>query len=358
MNVTTADTSRTIQGHLDGHAPGFRKGHEGGSRTPTSGAPVVPGAANDGGSAPRLERPTADIDRLLLRTSRTFALAIPELPEPLRREVGVAYLLFRIADTFEDATRWPRSERLGALAAFDRLLGASPWPQDEAWRLAALWVDARPCDHEGYLELLGAVPGVLGELEAITPVRRAAIVHHTLRTSEGMAGFVASGTEDGNLRLGTLADLQHYCYIVAGIVGELLTDLFVDFAPQLESARAFLAARARAFGEGLQLVNILKDADSDACHGRVYLPPGLARSEILALARTNLDAAAEYVSALQVGGAPRGLVGFTALPVLLARATLDRLERFGAGRSISRVEVGAIFARLQADLDAGASVID
>ena len=46
------------------------------------------------------ERRPADIDRLLVRTSRTFALAIPLLPEPLRREVGVAYLLFRIADTF------------------------------------------------------------------------------------------------------------------------------------------------------------------------------------------------------------------------------------------------------------------
>jgi farnesyl-diphosphate farnesyltransferase len=302
-----------------------------------------------------LDRPTADIDGLLLRTSRTFALAIPQLPEPLQREVGVAYLLFRIADTFEDATRWPRAERLGALAAFDRLLGASPWPRDEAWRLAATWVDARPCDHEGYLELLGAVPGVLSELDGMKPTRRAAIVHYTLRTSEGMAGFVSASTEDGSLRLGTLADLQHYCYVVAGIVGELLTELFLDFAPQLESARATLAARARAFGEGLQLVNILKDADSDASHGRVYLPPGLARAQIFALARTDLEAAIEYVSALQTGGAPRGLVGFTALPVLLARATLDSLER--SGRSINRGEVGSIFGRLQADLEAGTSIM-
>jgi len=308
--------------------------------------------------APRLEGPAADIDGLLVRTSRTFALAIPELPEPLRREVGVAYLLFRVADTFEDATRWPRAERLTALAAFDRLLRASPWPRDEAGRLAARWVDARPCDHEGYLELLGALPGVLGELDGIAPARRAAIVKYARCTAEGMAGFVAGGTEEGNLRLATLADLRHYCYIVAGIVGELLTELFLDFAPQLGSARAFLADRARAFGEGLQLVNILKDADSDARHGRVYLPRGLERAELLALARTDLDDAAEYVGALQAGGAPRGLVGFTALPVLLARATLDRIERFGAGRSITRVEVASIFARLQVDLDTGASPVD
>jgi farnesyl-diphosphate farnesyltransferase len=293
----------------------------------------------------------ADVDRLLLRTSRTFALAIPELPEPLRREVGVAYLLFRIADTFEDATRWPRGDRLAALAAFDDLLRAPSIP--EATRLANAWVDARPCDHDGYLELLAAVPGVIGELLAITPRRRAAIVRHTLRTSEGMASFVSASTEDGNLRLSALPDLQHYCYIVAGIVGELLTELFLDFAPALEASRDALVERAARFGEGLQLVNILKDADSDARHGRVYLPEGLSRAQILAIARADLDASTEYVHTLQSGGAPRGVVGFTALPVLLARATLDLIEQAGSGRSISRAEVGALVGRLQRALDDG-----
>jgi farnesyl-diphosphate farnesyltransferase len=297
----------------------------------------------------------ADIDRLLVLTSRTFALAIPELPEPLRREVGVAYLLFRIADTFEDATRWPRADRLSALAAFGHLL-SSPALED-AERLSAAWVEARPCDHAGYLELLGAVPGVLGELHAIRPSRRAAIVRHTLRTAEGMAGFVGSGDEHGNLRLGTLGELRHYCYIVAGIVGEVLTELFLDFTPSLEHVRQNLTDRAALFGEGLQLVNILKDADSDARHGRVYLPPGLARAEILALARADLDAATEYVLTLQSSGAPRGVVGFTALPVLLARATLDLVEQAGPGRSISRADVAILFGRLQHALDAGAPAL-
>jgi phytoene/squalene synthetase len=49
----------------------------------------------------------ANLDDLLLKTSRTFALSIPMLPEPTRRHVGIAYLLFRVADTFEDAALWP-----------------------------------------------------------------------------------------------------------------------------------------------------------------------------------------------------------------------------------------------------------
>jgi farnesyl-diphosphate farnesyltransferase len=44
------------------------------------------------------------------------------LPEPTRRHVGIAYLLFRVADTFEDASHWPREMRTKALADFCALL--------------------------------------------------------------------------------------------------------------------------------------------------------------------------------------------------------------------------------------------
>ena len=359
MNVTPEATTRNVP-FLSSASPASSasSASSSASSAASSCSPVLP-LSSGAQRMTRVERPLIDVDRLLVRTSRTFALAIPELPEPLRREVGVAYLLFRIADTFEDATRWPRADRLAALAAFDGLLqraAGEAGGRDEAARLAAAWVAARPCDHEGYLELLAAVPGVLAELDGFKPSRRAAIVRHTLRTSAGMAGFVAAGTEEGSLRLASLGDLQHYCYIVAGIVGELLTELFLDFTPALERARPALDAGAAVFGEGLQLVNILKDADSDARHGRVYLPGGLDRGEILAIARDDLRAATAYVLALQAFGAPRGVVSFTGLPVLLARATLDTVERAGPGTSITRAHVAALYTRLQRDLDAGVPV--
>ena len=68
----------------------------------------------------RREWRAADLEELLIASSRTFALAIPHLPEPTRREVTIAYLLFRVADTFEDATSWPRSSRIEALERFVR----------------------------------------------------------------------------------------------------------------------------------------------------------------------------------------------------------------------------------------------
>ena len=60
--------------------------------------------------------------------------------------------------------------------------------------------------------------------------------------------------------------------------------------------------RSRFFGEALQLVNILKDASSDATEGRIYLPPGVDRARVFALARRDLDTAAAYVGTLQRAG--------------------------------------------------------
>src|SRR5438552_18417468 len=66
----------------------------------------------------------ADLDALLAKTSRTFALAIPFLPEPTRREVTIAYLLLRIGDTFEDATGWPTEKKTAALTEFNTPVAA------------------------------------------------------------------------------------------------------------------------------------------------------------------------------------------------------------------------------------------
>ena len=82
-----------------------------------------------------------------------------------------------------------------------------------------------------------------------------------------------------------------------------------------------------------------------------------ARSPSAAAAPRSTAARSLYVRSLQAAGAPRGVLGFTALPVVLARATLDRIERSGPGSAIRRADVAALFERLQVDLDAGAPLL-
>jgi len=291
-----------------------------------------------------------DLADLLQKTSRTFALSIPVLPEPTNREVMIAYLLFRIADTFEDAAHWEPEDRIGALRSFNKLLASYSRP--EAERLSAAWSAAGPSPHAGYQELIAEVPFVLDAFFAMSPAAVESVRTHVIRSADGMAGFVAR-TQGGKLVLSDIADLKAYCYVVAGIVGEMLTELFLLGRESLEPAAAFLRERAATFGEALQLVNILKDSARDAAEGRSYLPAEGNREEVFALARRDLGVAGDYIRALQAHSAPRGLVEFTALPVLLARASLDKIESRGPGSKISRPEVFFLTQRLKRALDRG-----
>jgi farnesyl-diphosphate farnesyltransferase len=291
---------------------------------------------------------TGKLEDLLEKTSRTFALSIPVLPEPTRREVMIAYLLFRIADTFEDAAHWPPESRIEALADFRELLSADS--RERAETLSTRWAAQEVSPHKGYRELISEVPFVLDAFFGLSAGAIAPIRAHVDRSAEGMASIV-SRTKDGRLTLHSVQDLKDYCYIVAGIVGEMLSELFLLDRTSLAPIAPYLRERAATFGEALQLVNILKDSAGDTAEGRSYLPADTPRSEIFALARRDLGVAGDYILALQKAKAPRGIIEFTALPVQLAWAALERVEKHGPGSKVSRPEVFLITQRLKRALD-------
>jgi farnesyl-diphosphate farnesyltransferase len=288
------------------------------------------------------------LEDLLENTSRTFALSIPVLPEPTREQVMIAYLLFRIADTFEDAAHWPPQKRIEALQEFrDLLAGYSP---EAAQRLAGKWTADGASPHAGYRELIAETPFVLDAFLALDPDAVASVRDHVSRSAEGMARFVARA-DGGVLILNDMIDLRAYCYSVAGIVGEMLSELFLLKREPLLAIAPYLRERASTFGEALQLVNILKDATVDETEGRSFLPRSVPRAEVFDLARTDLIIAAEYTLALQKAGAPRGIVEFCALPAELAWATLRKVEERGPGSKVSHLELFAIRKRLERSLD-------
>lgn len=279
-----------------------------------------------------------ELASLLQRTSRTFALTIPLLDEPLATDVGLAYLLFRIADTLEDAPSWGRDARMSALDSFGEWLVGEHGERR--------WLDAvaasPPTDDAGCLALIARAESVRTAVAHRGHDLALAMTMDVVRTSSKMAEFVARQTDAGELVLTDLEDLREYCYAVAGIVGELLTEMFLKRDPELEPERETLMDLAPAFGEALQLVNILKDAPSDAREGRSYIPPSVARADVMALARADLAQANEYVAVLARAGASAHVRTFCELPVRLAIATLDRLEQ-GAAK-LTREEVMQIFA--------------
>lgn len=277
------------------------------------------------------------LEDLLEKTSRTFAASIPLLDEPTRRWVGLAYLLLRIADNFEDAASWGVEDRVTALRRFLEVLEPTGAPLSKQEVID--WVKRRPQDHPGYLELLRRAPQVVAASRATGDKAWALLSKHVARSTQGMIDTVQRADGRGSLELKSMQDLKDYCYLVAGIVGELLTDLFVLAAPGLEQVRGELEQRAALFGEALQLVNIVKDAAGDAVEGRQFLPDDVALDEVFRVAREDLLVAQEYVELMRRVDTPSGHIAFTALPVRLAWATLRAVEKRGSGAKISRLAV-------------------
>lgn len=292
----------------------------------------------------------ATIESLLERTSRTFALAIPLLPEPLRSDVTLGYLVFRIADTLEDADCWNRDLRVDSLREFQELL--HEMNPDGARQTAARWCDLAPTANRQDTQLLRQTADVLAALADRQPAAQQIIRSHALRSAAGMAETLAGADPQGRLALQSISDLRRYCYHVAGIVGEMLTALFREhLAPS--PAREGLSLHAAAFGEGLQLVNILKDAAVDGQNGRSYLPRSAPASEVFALAREDLTSAGRYIELLTEAQAPSGCVAFARLPLELAWASLDRIESRGPGAKLTRPEVAAVLSAVTSGILAG-----
>ena len=78
----------------------------------------------------------------------------------------------------------------------------------------------------------------------------------------------------------TRAELDRYTHMNAGCVGEYWTDMVAAHRPRCAGwDLAAMRARGARFGQGLQLVNVLRDLPRDLRIGRCYLP----RAELAAL---------------------------------------------------------------------------
>jgi farnesyl-diphosphate farnesyltransferase len=68
------------------------------------------------------------------------------------------------------------------------------------------------------------------------------------------------------------SDLDDYCYYVAGVVGQMLTELFCSYSVTVKQQRSALHDLAVSFAQGLQMTNILKDIWEDRSRGACWLP--------------------------------------------------------------------------------------
>ena len=280
---------------------------------------------------------------LLPNVSRTFALTIPVLEPPVREQVAVAYLLCRIADTIEDADGTPDPVRIKLFGLFLDMIRR---PGDAGSRAAFQehWCGAVDRHHR---ELIARCGDVLDAHAELSPPAQQSIEACLEEMVSGMTHFLQAGdcASQPKRPCGSIEDLEQYCHVVAGTVGILLTRLF---SPELPVSWAVPERyeQGRRFGLGLQITNVLKDAEKDRRRGISYVPlqSDAGTAPLIHLALNHLDRAQQYI--VSIPPARGDLRLFCVWACHLALATLALIAQHpDRAVKVSREELSPLLER-------------
>ena len=219
-------------------------------------------------TAPAFESPAAVIENsaayccdLAKRSKTQFYITFFALPRPMFRDMCVLYAFMRKTDDLADDVTYSVEERTARLAA---------------WRMA----------------LQQTVDGQLVD-DPVLPAVSDLISRHSLNPRwlfdviDGVESDLSPRT------FPTFAQLDDYCYHVAGAVGLCCIHIWKFTDPRAEEA-------AVACGTAFQLTNILRDIAEDRKNGRVFLPEeDLTRFEVTPELLTTGGSDPRYQSLMQ-----------------------------------------------------------
>ena len=187
----------------------------------------------------QLDAAYAQCRAIAKREAKNFYYAFVALPRPRRNAICAVYAFMRQADDLADDETVSLDERRARLHAWlDRWHAAARGASTRD--LVFLAVRDATARYSIPLSLLDdLVAGVAMDLDA-----------------------AKGGAPD---TYATFADLYHYCYLVASVVGLVCIRIFGYTDPRAEKL-------AEETGIAFQLTNILRDVAEDAARSRVYLP--------------------------------------------------------------------------------------
>jgi phytoene/squalene synthetase len=256
------------------------------------------------------------------------------LPEPLRTETAVAYLLCRAIDRIASSASVTAAARLQAMSTFVELLEGRVFDRSET---------NTGLDVDRFCELRESLPTIRVAVEELRIGARTRIRDGVRRSASAAAVLITKSDARYQAEIATMEELRQYCAAVSGTVFETWTELVLIDRQCLEKIANDLRARAGLVGEGLRLVKILRDAPDRHVAGDITLLPRRAHSrEVLALAESDLAAATTYAGMLRAARAEAGIVSFVTLIVELGLANLRRVRAWGIGAKLSQSEIAKI----------------
>ncbi len=204
----------------------------------------------------------------LKRVSRSFAAVIRQLPSDLEDAICVFYLVLRGLDSVEDDMNLDPVGKRKLLTDFHVNLGTGrnyPGIGDTD-------------DYRALMARFGQVDAFFGQL----PQQHCDVIRRICRQMGlGMVEFTEKEVD-------SLSDYDHYCHIVAGLVGLGLTELFAASGHEERELPDHLDL-ANAMGLFLQKTNITRDYHEDLIEGRVFWPSGIWRKHAASIGTFNQD---------------------------------------------------------------------
>jgi farnesyl-diphosphate farnesyltransferase len=195
-------------------------------------------------------------------------------------------------------------------------------------------------------ELLGALPALMRMMEQ--QVDRVEISSLWRTILEGQL-FDLRRFSAGAAPL-TREELEYYCWMVAGSVGESWTRLIIKNDPEIlpvsfrdRKGLTMMTQLGSDYGKGLHLLNILRDRAADQQLGRIYLQEKNI-PELMHLAAAWFEQGERYCQNLRSGRIRYA----SEMPLRLAQRTLARLQKSPETlqRKIARWEVLEVLFRM------------
>jgi len=298
------------------------------------------------------------IDALLQATSRSFYPTLKYLPKKVRGQIGLLYLLARVADTIADSKHGETEFLLKLLEGYNDVAQGRSSSLPDFTELAEIQTN------ENEAELLRNVEDVVAGLEVYSKKDQGLMLECLdVIVSGQVLDLERFGTanEGGNISaLASDEQMDDYAFRVAGSVGVFWSKMSLEhlFSLPPEKEKEFFEKGIR-FGKSLQMINILRDIPEDLRFGRCYIPEqALSRynlkpedllddknidafrplyDEYLDLTNKHLDAAIEYIALLPE--TQLRLKASCMLPVLIGQRTVTLLRTGNILNSEERIKV-------------------
>lgn len=263
---------------------------------------------------------------LVRSVARSLYLSFRMLPSSIRMQITLAYLLARASDTITDISLGKEDERLEALRQLQKIANDPRAQYDTEIHLALVRLQKKSPERQ----LLEHLPILVESLQHQADAKEIREVWSSI--IEGQIFDLGRRPYSEPL---THTQLDRYIFLVAGCVGKFWTRICHKHIPRFASLSAeYMEELGILYGNGLQLINILRDQDEDATRGRAYLCAKDAK-ERFQEALMAMQSGVKYVAAIHCSS----LRYATLLPALFGMSTLKLVRSYSGKVKISRREV-------------------